>query len=113
MLLNSRLSTKRKDALGNKKQVAGSGWQFLPPSDTDEKIPFFNGKYHREYMVPGKVSIDFINTFDRLGVNYTILLLTSILVQSTNGHKGRPIGNKQSGDMNSIVNTWGLNKLFF
>ena len=60
VLLNSRLSTKRKDALGNEKRVAGSGWQFLPPVIKFTKLSSFNRKYlfsYREYMVPGKVSI--------------------------------------------------------
>ena len=59
VLLVSRLSTKRKDALGNEKQVAGSGWQFLLPAiQTFIKLWFFDGKCHisyREYMVPGNL----------------------------------------------------------
>jgi len=59
VFLVSRLSTKRKDTLGNEKQVAGSGWQFLLPAiQTFKKLWFFDGKCHisyREYMVPGNL----------------------------------------------------------
>ena len=63
------------DALGTRnKWLAAGGWQFFPQA---------NGKYlisYREVWCK-KISINFIETFHRLEVNSTILLLTRRLAQ--------------------------------
>lgn len=81
-LLISRFSSKCKDAL--REGTNGCQWvATLAPRKTSIKMSFFNGNIISATvdMWCQTISIHFINTFDRLKVNSTILMLTRSLVQ--------------------------------
>ena len=74
VLFVSRLSTKCNEALGNEKQMAASGWQFVPPAIlmSTKLSGFFSTEniiLATESIWCQTISIHFINTFARLELN--------------------------------------------